>query len=495
MWTGTSALKNIDQTLKTIRNDVVRLDAELSQLAENLADNQRQRLKIINGIATVRLVEIERGELHSGLSSADTRANKLLQQRQVALTSLNQEIDTQNQQIVQAEQTRNDKLEQVNEISQQLVDTEAKVQDQLKDDAEYLVQLEQARAAESIALEANAKVEDAQSDMAEKAAPYQADRLFMYLWERHYATTEYKAGLFTRFMDGFVATTIDYEPARINFWNLTEIPKRLAEHAASVTQLADDQHMEVQQLELNALDKADMRELEAKLDTQRQQLDAQDDDLEGYETELNEQLEQRAKYVAGQDQYMVECVTQLTDALDHQDLQAVHRYVMATNSPTDDQLVVELQRVDARLDALTEGLTDVRGLHDKKLGRLKELEEVRRNFKNSRFDDVRSGFGNESVVAGVLGQFLQGVVNGSDLWRVIKRNQRYRNVGSIPDFGSGGLEQIGDLLGGGRVHKNRRAKRGSSWNFPTPRGGGGGFNVPRGGGRGGSDGFKTGGGF
>lgn len=495
MWTGTSALKNIDQTLQTIRNDVVRLDAELSRLTDNLGDNQRQRLKIINDIATIRLVEIERGELQGGLSSADNRANILLQQRQAALSSLCEEIDAANQQIVVAEQARNEKLEQVNEISQQIVDTEAKVQHQLKNDAGYLAQLDQARAAESVALEANAKVEDAQSDMDEKAEPYQADRLFMYLWERHYATTQYKAGLFARFMDGFVARTIDYEPARVNFWNLTEIPKRLAEHAASVTQLADDQHMQVQQLELSALEMAGQRNLEVNLEAQRQQLDAQDDILEDHETELNNKLEQRAQYLAGEDQYMVQCVAQLTDALDHQDLRAIHRYVVATNSPTDDQLVIELQGVDARLDTLAEGLADVRGLHEKKLSRLKELEQVRRNFKNSRFDDVRSGFGNESLLAGVLGQFLQGVVNGSDLWTVIKRNQRYRNVGSIPDFGSGGLEQIGDLLGGGRVHKNRRAKRGSTWNFPAPRRGGGGFNIPRGGGGRSGGGFKTGGGF
>ncbi|MFT5136954.1 MAG: hypothetical protein ACI8XV_001991, partial [Arenicella sp.] len=452
MWTGTSALKNIDQTLQTIRNDVVRLDAELSRFTDNLADNQRQRFKIIGDIATVRLVEIERGELQSELSSADNRAAKLLQQRQIALSLLNQEIDTHNQQIVDTEQLRNDQLELVNEASQQIVDTEAKVQDQLKDDVGYLAKLDKARAAESIALEANEKVEDAQSDMAEKAVPYQADSLFMYLWERHYATTKYKAGLFARFMDGFVAKTINYEPARVNFWNLTEIPKRLAEHAASVTQLADDQHMAVQQFEINGLEKAGLRELESKLDGQRQQLDGQDDDLEIYEAQLNDKLEQRAKYVAGEDQYIVQSLTQLTDALDHQDLKSIHSYVLATNSPTDDQLVIELQGVDARIDALTEGLSDVRGLHDKKLGRLKELEYVRRDFKNSRFDDVRSGFANESLLVGVLGQFLQGVVNGSDLWRVIKRNQRYRNVGSTPDFGSGGLEQIGDLLGGGRVH-------------------------------------------
>ncbi len=500
MWTGTSALKNLDQSLQTIRNEVVRLDSQLQQLTDSLAVNQRHRVKLINDIATVRLVEIEQGDLQARLTAADQQAVEILQQRESALASVNQAIDELNQQIAEAETQRGALLERVNNTSQKIVDVEASVQQALKQDEVYLAQFSKAQLAESVSAEAERKVEQAQADMAEKAAPYKDDALFIYLWERGFGTTEYNGGLFSRFMDSWVARLIGYEESRINYWNLTEIPKRLTEHADSVGDAADQEHMTLQQLELDALEQAGRPSLEVELEALRADLDSHDDSLEELEEQLNSQLSERARFVAGEDEYIQRCLSRLTQAMDHENLQAVHRYVRETVSPTDDQLVIELQNLDARLADTRGDLNDVRTLHGRRLNKLKDLEKVRRDFKNARYDDVRSGFGNETLIASVLGQFLQGVVSGADLWRVLQRNQRYRDIGSMPDFGSGGLGELGDILGGGtlgRRGRTRRSKRrGSSWHWPKPRGGGGGFRLPRGGGRSsGGGGFTTGGRF
>jgi hypothetical protein len=501
MWTGTAALKNIDQTLQTIRNDVVRLDNQLSQLSESIAANKRHRVQLIHGIAKVRLSEIENGDLQADLTAADGQALQLLEQRGAALQALYAELEERNQQLLEAEAERDNLLNRANNGSQQLVDIEANVQASLKANSNYMAQFVKASNASSVSSEAEVKVEQAQEDMAAKAKPYQNDQLFIYLWERGYGTVEYKGGLFARFMDGWVARVIKFQQARVNYWNLIEIPKRLTEHADRVAEVADEQHMHLQQLELDALDAAGANSLTAKLQLLRDELDQHDDQLARAEAELNEKLLQRASYVAGEDDYIKRCLARLSQALDHQDLAEVHRYVKATHSPTDDQLVLELQSLDDRLEDVADDLTNLRGMHEAKLSRLKELEDVRRNFKNSRYDDVRSGFGNQTFIASVLGQFLQGAVSGSDVWQAIKRNQRYRNVGSIPDFGSDGLGQLGDILGGGNLggvaggSRKPRPRRQSTWNWPQPRRGGGSFRIPRGGGGKSGGGFKTGGGF
>ncbi len=498
MWTGPAALKNIDRTLQSVRNEVVRLDSELSSLTEQLANQERRRVKIIRDIAAVRLVEIEKGTLNESLNSADREALEILSEREQALSDLNAELDALNEEIEDQESTREALLEKVNQVSQSVVDLEAKVQTQLSSDEAYIAQLEASREAESIAAEAADKVADAQTDMASKAEPYKQDKLFSYLWERGYGTTEYEAGFFARFMDGWVARVIDYEPARVNYWNLTEIPKRLQQHADAVARQADDSLMDLQQMELDALAAAGVPQKEAELTSLRAQIDQHDDDIENGEAALNRKLEERASYISGEDPFISKSLTILASAVQQQNLRSVHRYVEVTHSPTDDQLLIELQDLQPQNRALKEDLADVRRLHNNQLTRLKEIEEVRRNFKNSRFDDVRSGFGNESLLASVLAQFVQGVVSGSDVWRVIKRSQQYRNVGSLPDFGSGGFGNIGDVLGtgglgSGRVNRNRR-QRNSSWHWPKPRRGGGGFNFPRSGG-GSGGGFRTGGGF
>ena len=503
MWTGTAALNTIDQHLKTIRNDVVRLDGQLAQLTNNMATSRRHRAKLLEDIAAVRLDEIDSGALNASLSAADTQVELLLSKRDESLNALNLEIENINQRLEDAEQIREKMLQAVNETSQQIVDLEGQVQDKLKADNTYTAQFEAAKHAESVSNEAQRKQLSAQSSLLQKSAPYKEDDLFMYLWDRAFGTTEYDGGLFARFMDSWVAKVIAYEPSRVNFFNLTQIPKRLNEHATLVAELADKQHEKLQQIELDALKKAGIEALDAQLVQAREILDKHDDVLEEIEALLNTKLAQRNDFTAGADDFMQQALGRLTQALEHKNLAAVYEYVRETVSHTDDLLLIELQNVEDTLDSEEDNIEAVRHVHNGQLAKLKELEQVRRDFKNSRFDDVRSGFDNQDLINSILGQFLQGVVNGPDVWNVIKRNQRYRsNAASSPNFGSGALggliEGIGEELL--RQASGRARRRPSSWHFPKPRRGGGGFRIPSSGRRGGGGfgsggGFKTGGGF
>jgi len=500
MLSGPSALREIDQSLQSIRNEVVRLDGQLGHLTAQMAVNQRHRAKLINDIASVRLAEIESGELNASFTAADQQASEILSERAQALSDLNSIIDRTNQRVIDAEAQRDGLLETVNHTSEEIVQIEGQVQQQLRLDEAYLAQFELAKNAESVAEEALHKAQRAQADMAQKAKPYQADELFMYLWNRGFGTTDYQGGYLARMIDGWVARLIKYPPARVDYWNLVEIPRRLSVHAEVVGDAADEQHKLLQQIELNALEAAGAVRLETDLAAQRLSLDAHDDAIEAVETKLNEYLAQRARFAAGEDEYIERCLQRIAVSLEHQSLQEIHHYVGATVSPTDDLLVIELQALEDSFENVEEDQADLRKLHERNLNKLKELEKVRRDFKNSRFDDVTSGFGNHALINSMLSQFTQGVVSGADVWRVIKRNQRYRQVASTPDFGSGGIGEIADIIGGEIMRqgrRQRRSSRGSSWHFPKPRAGGGGFKMPRGGGgsSGGGGGFKTGGGF
>jgi len=156
-----------------------------------------------------------------------------------------------------------------------------------------------------------------------------------------------------------------------------------------------------------------------------------------------------------------------------------------------------LQRIDNKLASALENLSDVKRLHANQASKLTELEVVRRNFKNSRFDDVRSGFNNQRLLNDVLSQFVSGLVDGSDLWSVLKRNQRYRQTRSSPDFGSGQFENaLGSILGEvvRQAGRQTRRRRSSTWNIPRSRHRSSGRRSG-GGSRRSSGGFRTGGGF
>ena len=112
--------------------------------------------------------------------------------------------------------------------------------------------------------------------------------------------------------------------------------------------------------------------------------------------------------------------------------------------------------------------------------RVRELEQVRQEFRRRRYDSGSSGFADGAMIGMLLSQFLGGMMNAGDLWGNIEQQQRWQRRRANPGFGSGSLRRGGGVWSGGR-----------------PRGGGGfgGGGFRTGGGFGGGGGFKTGGGF
>jgi len=329
MWSGTSALKTIDQSLSTVRNEAVRLDKQLSSLTANLAANQRKKMAIIQQISAIRLSEIEQGELRESLTYADSKAFEVLGLRKKALEQIESKITRLNQSVIDLESQRESLLGNVNDLSEQLVSTQTRVQYELKKDASYLQVFEHASQAEAVSQEAERKVTQAQQDMSAKAKPYQGDALFMYLWERGFGTTKYASNRLVRTVDSWVARLINYEESRVNFWNLTEIPKRLTEHAEQVADAADDAYDALQKIELDASQAAGVPKLESDIDQSRNVLDQCDDDIEQAEIALRDALSKRASFTAGEDTYMRKSLDVLSSALEHDNLQSIRRYVEA----------------------------------------------------------------------------------------------------------------------------------------------------------------------
>jgi len=193
MLSGIQTLREIDRSLKTAKDDIFRIDAELKQLTNEMTDCKRQQVATLQAIAKVRLDSLEKGTLLSYLSAADQNALKLLK-----------------------------KSEQANQIADELAATEANIQQALTQDAEYQTALERTQEADSIADEAERKAEHSSDQLEEKGEPYQA------LWKRSYGTSSYKNyNPITRMLDSWVARKIKYHHSRANFWNIQEIPKRL----------------------------------------------------------------------------------------------------------------------------------------------------------------------------------------------------------------------------------------------------------------------------
>ena len=514
MLTGIQALGHIDDSLRSAKNEIHRIDNELAQLTALLTENRQQQSKTLSQIARIRLSSISDGSLLDRLNSADQEAISILEQRKKDFDALEVSIRSETQLQDQLERERNKLLLEANKLSKALAKKEAKIQTNLSKDETYLIALQQAEKTDAIADEAERKAQDSAESLEEKGKPYQADDLFMYLWKRRYGTTEYKNYKpINRLLDGWVAKKIKYSNSRANYWNIQEIPKRLLQHAEAVRDESENSIIQVQQLEQQALESGGAHQIRADLDIMHDKINLQDELIASKEDEMNQLLQTRVAFSSGEDPSMLRCLNILTSAMQHQSVMGLRQIVNATRSTDDDFMLDELKQYQSRQEEIQDDINQLRTAHNTKLSRLRELEEVRRNFKRHRFDDTRSGFGNDALIGSILGQFLQGVVSGTDVWRVLQRNQRHRDVGAWPDFGSGHLgrgSSLGDILGDlsrprrrsrggisdifGTPAPRRRAKtsRRSSWHWPNSNNGG--FRLPSGR-RSGGGGFKTGGGF
>lgn len=488
MVSGRQTLANIDQAVTEARGKVAAVEAQIEAINQQLIAQRQAQAKDYKELARVRLGLLGDASMVQHLDQAEQQVLALLAQRQAALEGLQQslQVATSARQAVEAQ--RADQAARVDAAAQAVDTAEARTQARLEADPAYQAQRERAREAERTALHAAEKAQQSASEREQKGASYRADPLFMYLWNRKFGQPEYQRwGLF-RLLDAKVATLIGYADAHANYARLSEIPERLSEHAAGLKTLAESEFAALKALDeaarvqdgLPALD-ARQAEEQAKLDAIDARIAQTDADHQGLEV-------RKALFAVGEDEYTKQAVEFLAAEFQRDDLMELRRQAVATPLPDDDLIVGRLlQREDERrqVEASAQGLKEALGQQQR---RLSEVEALRADFRSNRYDRAGSSFGDDAMIAMMLGQFLNGVLDRRNLWRILQEQQRYRPEQADPGFGSGGFGRgtvwgggsggLGDLFGGS-------SGRGGGW-------GGGGGNS---GGDGGGGGFRTGGGF
>ncbi|MEM7218142.1 MAG: hypothetical protein AAF515_07235 [Pseudomonadota bacterium] len=496
MATGREILSNLERTLRGVREEAGRIGGEVKVVADSLSRNRARQAQATRELAKLRLDEIAQGDLLDNLDSAERQALAALEARDAAFAELEKQIDAGHESLRRREAERDMAHHHVDIAAQDLARAEAGVQEALEADSGYQAQLATCRDAEAVADSAAEKAQTAEADRAEKGRPFEADKLFMYLWNRHYGTPDYRAGVFTRALDGWVARVIAFEDNRATFWNLCEIPRRLREHANSLRAHAETEIGRLAALEERAAEVAEIPRLRERLNEAELEQDAADEAIVTAEDTLDRMFESHSAYGTGHDEHTRRSLSILADAMHSKRAGTLRAEARSTYDRRDDRLVTELIDLREEEGLLDDELEGQRRSQSAQLARLKDLESVRRRFKSNRYDDFRSSFRDGDALVAMFAQFARGLLDGGELWRVLQRHQRHADVGAWPDFGSGGF---------GRTRKG-------PWHWPGPRGGG--WRLPRGGGyssRGGSfgrrggfggfgggrggGGFRTGGGF
>jgi hypothetical protein len=462
------------------------LDGQAESLQQQIRDLLRRRGEQLKALARVHIDVLEDTQFTGRLDRAERRVVDILQQRDAAATDLARQVEASTAAKDELERERERLRAELEAAAEFLDDAEAAAQARLDADSAYRTQRERTEEAQRIAQHAEAKAADSEQEEQSKGAAYREDALFMYLWRRRFGTAEYQGvGLF-RWLDGKVARLIGYDDARLNYRRLAEIPRRLREHAGARRAEADSQFARLRALDEAAREADGIPRLEAERDAVQEKLDDVEARIEAAETELADLMQRRAAIAAGDDEHTRRAVEELAAALEQEDLASLERDALKTPFPDDDRIVAELKELEREQRRLGFMLDNLKQTRAKQQEKLEDLARLRRDIQRERMDRPGGSFSDGALVAMMLANFVQGMLDRHALMRVLEEQYRYRPPRTDPTFGSGGFGR-GSPWGGGWGGGSGGAGGGFG-------GGGGGFRTGGGFG-GGGGGFRTGGGF
>ncbi len=483
MISANEAYSTLQQALSGVRRDEDRLSAMLRSAEEDAARLRERQAEGFRALARMRLDAIARDEVVGQLESAEQRAKQVLAERRIALARATAEREKLEDQVEAAEAERAARAKALDAALEPVEALTEATEARMPSIPAWVDQVERLKAAEATAAAAEDKAKQAEGDRDQKGKPYEADNLFIYLWKRGYGTSAYQAGTIARTFDGMVARLIEYDAARPNYYMLTEIPRRLREHA---TRLREDVEGEIdrrEEIERKALEDAGIVPLEKAVDAAEDAVEVADGKLKALQTKLAELDKQQAPLLdERQDAALTGAVEELATALRREDLNTLYRRAQETPTPEDEKIVTALRDVEGALVRKAAEAEEVRKTVVDMARRRSELERSESSFRTSGYNHPLGQFMNNVVIAQIIAGMIRGNASARDLEDAY-RNGYSRRPGN-------------DSFGGGiRLPRSGQWGGGGSWGGGGGggRSGGGGFRT--GGRMGGGGGFRTGGRF
>ena len=478
MATGTKLAGTIDAGLIDLRKQEETLSEHLRSAADMLKDHRSNQATAYRELAAMRLDDISSGNVVDTLDAAERGAVDLLERSGTARKELEASI-ADNREGIRSIETKMDAQGDAVAAAEQALDaSEAKLQSKLAKSEAYRDQAAATEEAARIADEAERKTALSEEDRVEKGKPYEADPLFMYLWNRGFGTSDYRSWGIIKALDQWVARLCDYQGAQPNYTMLLEIPERLRAHTDRVVEKAREAIDALAATEQQARDSDGVTALETALQNERDILAKLGEGLEQTTQALAAQELELGRFDRGEDEYAVQAFEVVAQELRRDSLRRLQHEALLTPDPRDDQIVSRIEDLEARIDEADEDVAmrqqSLRVLADRRA----ELEKVRKDFREQRYHTNDFKFNDYGALQALLEGLLSGAVTGSQYWRELHRNAaRRRPPRTNLDFGSRRYGRTSTSWGGGGSSR-------SSGGFST----GGGFG-------GGSSGFKTGGGF
>lgn len=444
MITGRDTLQEINSHVLQAQSRIEDADREMDGLNEQLNRLRLETAEQYRQLARFRLDEVRAGNVTARLDKAHRAVPAFLDQHKQALIALEKSIGQIQQRQQALEAQRETLCDARDKAADALGQQIAKSKSALEKTEDYHRQQEKTSTAAQVARRADEKASQTEADLAEKGQPYRDDTLFMYLWQRRYLTPDYRHGGIIRMLDGWVARLIGFKQARADYHMLTELPRRLREHAAAAAEDAKRQQQALLAMERRAAEKDGVVALQAALDTAEKKVQKINDDIEAAEKQYQELLGQKNDFAAGEDKYTRKAVDLMIAELQREDTIALLQQAKATPRPEDDAIVMRLHQLQQEQKTITDRISSLKADQQQQRKALAELAKLRGKFRRSNYDARYSSFPGNLGLGILLGEVLGGGRSSGSAWDRINHSQKW----DFPDAGGSGSGWFGGSGGG-----------------------------------------------
>jgi len=436
MISGRDALRQIDHAISAARKTVEDAGNEANDQSRRLIEIRQGEANAYQQIATIRLESLgAKEEGVNALSDVDRKASQYLDDHEKFIEELEQKRDAASDHLSAFEDKRRNLEDTLNKLIDKHEQAAEKTRKKLENDPEYQKRADALEKANAVVDHAASKKELALQDRHTKGEPYENDTLFKYLWDRKFATSDYKGGIFSGPLDRWVSKLIKFRDARLNYIKLLEIPERLLEHVDFVEQKASLIADDIEAYERKALEKDGVDALRDKVSDARKEIEISDTHIEQAESEHQNILDEVNKATDGNHGPLHEARTLLSNILKDKSVPDLKILAAETLTHEDDRLVETL--ADMRLErfSIEDALKTTKRSSKDYQRNLSELEKLRRRFKKSRFDSHQSEFKNSEIINLLLKDFTRGALGAVEIWRRIQREHRVHRRDWHDDFG------------------------------------------------------------
>ena len=447
MISASTTLSTIDQAAFKVRQDEQQLQHVIEAATQEMTRLRAEQADLYRALAKIRMDALRDDQILGTLDSAERKALSAIDEQKRRLQEIDDRKNALMASIEASGRLRAGLSAAVTAAAEGITALTERTQARVADEVEWQALNAKVDSLEAQAEAAEEKAQLSEADRDTKSRPYLADKLFVYLWNRGYGTSAYRAGPIARMGDAFVARVVQYEQARQNYFALTEIPKRLRAHADRLKEDRAAAEAEIVTFERRALEADGIVQLEKEHESAVAALEAQDAEIADLEQQLAAlDQERQALLDDTSNAGLGGALAELAAALQRDDLQVLFKEALQTPTPDDERIVQELQANAGRLQQLEAEVDETRRTMLAMAKRRAELERSREEFRRSGYEQGGGIFTNDKLIGDIIGGIIGGVLSSKELRDALRSGYRPGSSSSR----NTGRRSSGSIFGGSR---------------------------------------------